>query len=268
VSDYTQIVRKLSEKTGIDFENYADSSMARRIERFQAMHKIQSDEAFLKYIDNARTEEINEVVNELSVNTTEFYRDPDTWNFIKTEIIPAIAHYNSIRVWHAGCSTGEELVSSAILFSEAGLQQKVKITACDINKKVLQLAAIGKYSLKCVEQSMENIREVMPLATLEQYFFRTGTDWTVNFAKLPEINFRSLDLTTIKPFTKFDIIFCRNVMIYFNPVLQEKIVKLFTESLFKGGVIVVGSKESLMLCPSYNLVRKLKDPYKIYQLKS
>lgn len=264
--NFDALFYSLNEKYGFDLTCYAVASLQRRLERFLVLHhfenvslmteKLLKDPVFFDVF-----------VKEITVNTTEMFRDPGCWSIIRDELLPLLKEMPSIRIWHAGCSSGEEVYSMAILLKEEGLFDKTKIVATDINRQVIHTATEGIYPAKTMELNDENYRKSGGKFSLSDYYTHQGSSIKMNPALLENVRFLKHDLSTGVPFSKFDIIICRNVMIYFNKELQEKVFNIFNQSLFKKGFVVIGKKETMLYYSGYSVFSEQNAVEKIYRLK-
>ena len=262
--DIELLTEAITESTGVDFSNYAFSSYKRRISRFMEFQKIRDLDAFISRIKNDR--DFSEyLVEEITVNVTEMFRDPGFWSILRDTVIPRFSSKTDIKIWHAACSTGEEVLSMAILLHQSGLTNRAKITATDINKKAIQAAGQGIYSLRSQEVNSRNYSHFGGKGKLSDYY--TVSDNKVCFDKslLKNIDFRIHDLSKDEPFNSFDLIICRNVLIYFNSDLQEKVIHRFFRSLNSGAFLGIGSKESLMWSRNLKGFEEISIEEKIYR---
>jgi chemotaxis protein methyltransferase CheR len=205
-------------------------------------------------------------IKEITVNTTEMFRDASCWKVIREEIIPLVRELPTIRIWHAGCSSGEEVFSMAILLKEEGLLEKSKIIASDLNKDIIECAKKGCYSLKTLELNADNYIQSGGKKNFSDYYSRQENCYLMNSSLLTNVGFMKHDLSSGKEFSKFDIILCRNVMIYFNKNLQENVFSLFQKSLFKRGFIIIGKKESMTYYTNSRMFTETNSIEKIYRL--
>lgn len=251
------LLADLHDTYGYDFSNYARASIKRRFERLMLLdkfvsfaefrYKIISDESYLKRL-----------VEEITVNVTEMFRDPSFYRTLRDIVMPVLATHPFIRIWLAGVSTGEEAFSIAILLYEANLLHKSLIYATDINATVLEQARKGIYPVNKIQQYSENYRNAGGKRDFSSYYTaRYG------YAKFDEdlskkIIFSTHNLVSDQTFNAFQLIVCRNVLIYFDKVLQDRVFRLFDESLDTFGFIALGSKETLRfsdITPSYKLLK-------------
>jgi chemotaxis protein methyltransferase CheR len=209
---------------------------------------------------------INEFLDELTVNVTEMFRDPSFWRIMREEIIPAIMlNHKQFKIWHAGCSSGEEVLSMSIMLKEMGVLQDVTMIATDLDVNILERAKQGTYPIKNMELNEKNYIRFQGTRSFKDYYNEENGMAVFNKDLLMNVSFRRHDLVTGDIFNKFDLILCRNVMIYFNQTLQNEVLKKFHESLFKYGYLAIGSKESLIWCDYANRFIVVNNEEKIYK---
>lgn len=250
-----------------DLSSYAIASLERRLDRFMKLYHFDS----LLHLNQKLMDDslyYDFFIKEITVNTTEMFRDPTCWKVIRTEILPSLKALPTIRIWHAGCSSGEEVFSMAILLKEAGAYDKAKIIASDLNKDVIEDAKRGIYSLKSFSLNEENYINSGGTGSLSDYAETRQNNMILDSNLLENVKFMRHDLSTGNVFSKFDIILCRNVMIYFNKALQEKVFTLFHASLFKNSYIVIGKKESMAYYTNARQFSEVNEAEKIYKLIS
>jgi chemotaxis protein methyltransferase CheR len=262
-------LRKLAElvktKYDYDFSNYAMSSFKRRIQRVLELYKFNSVEALIRKLSE-EPRFFKEFLSEVTVNVTEMFRDPSFWRELRDHVLPNILlNHNTISIWHAGCSSGEEVFSMAILLKEMGMLDKSKIVATDIDADILQKARAGVYPMKNMDLNQKNYVRFQGTQSLEKYYREENGKAIMDKSLVETVSFRENNLVSSAVFSKFDLILCRNVMIYFNQTLQNNVLKMFHESLFKYGYLIVGSKESLIWCEIANKFIVVNNEEKIYK---
>jgi len=265
IADIKKIAEVVKVTYDYDFTNYAMSSFKRRIQRIMDMHKFASVDLLVKRIREDK-EFFEEFIVEITVNVTEMFRDPSFWRVLRDDVIPAIMlNHDKIRIWHAGCSSGEEVFSMAIMLKEMGLLQNASIIATDLDKEILKKAKTGKYTLKNMELNEKNYIRFQGKTTLKDYYTEQGNHAVLDPNLVMNVSFREHDLVRGQVFNKFDLVLCRNVMIYFNQTLQNEVLKKFHESLFKYGYLIIGSKESLIWCDIANKFIVVNNEEKVYK---
>lgn len=244
------LINDVFEYHGFDFSGYSKASFKRRVDRLMDLDGFVHFSDFLYRIRSDK-EYFKRLVEEITVNVTEMFRDPSFYSVLRKEIIPQLATKPFIRIWHAGCSTGEEVYSMAILLQEANLLQKSIIYATDINPIVLNNAKKGVFPLKMMKQYSENYIASGGKNDFSNYY-------TANYghAKFGEdlsskMVFSLHNLVSDSSFNEFDLILCRNVLIYFDKDLQERALGLFDASLSKLGFLALGTKETIKFSPMH-----------------
>jgi chemotaxis protein methyltransferase CheR len=264
ISDLKRITEVVKQKYNYDFTNYAMSSFKRRVLRILEMQKLNVDTLIKKITDSPRYFE--EFLNELTVNVTEMFRDPSFWGVMRNDILPAILlNHKKFKIWHAGCSSGEEVLSMCILLKEMGILEDVSIIATDLDSKILQKAKEGTQSLKNMELNEKNYIRYQGTGELSDYYTIQNDQAVFDKKLLKNVSFRNHDLVLGDIFNKFDLVLCRNVMIYFNQKLQNEVLTKFHESLFRYGYLAIGSKESLIWCDIGNKFLVVNKEEKIYK---
>ncbi|MDL5048756.1 protein-glutamate O-methyltransferase CheR [Oscillatoria amoena NRMC-F 0135] len=264
IADLKRISELIYQKYGYDFRNYAMSSFKRRVLRIMDLKRFTVDSLTRKLTDSP--EFIHEFLDELTVNVTEMFRDPGFWRIMREEIIPGILlNHKQFKIWHAGCSSGEEVLSMTILLKEMGIHQDVQIYATDLDTNILERAKAATYSIKNMELNEKNYIRFQGAGSLKDYYREENGQAVFNKTLMSNVTFRKHDLVMGEVFNKFDLILCRNVMIYFNQALQNDVLKKFHESLFKYGYLAIGSKESLIWCDYANRFIVVNNEEKVYK---
>lgn len=229
---------------GYDFTDYSRASLSRRINRLYSIDHFKSFSEFRYQVRSDKTY-FNRFIEQITVNVTEMFRDPSFFKALRQEVFPVLATYPFIRIWHAGCSTGEEVYSMAIFLQEAGLLHKSLLYATDINPEVVKKAASGVIPMINMNQNADNYLHAGGMKTLAEYYTTTNDHAIFNVALKNRIVFSTHNLVSESSFNQFQLILCRNVLIYFEITLQAKVLALFHESLDQLGYLALGSKESL-----------------------
>ncbi|MBE1446220.1 protein-glutamate O-methyltransferase CheR [Paenibacillus sp. OAS669] len=252
---------------GYDFRHYAYPTLRRRIwhrlygERLQTISELQSRVLH----DRACMERL---ASDLVIHVTEMFRDPGLFEAFRRKVVPLLRKLPSIRIWHAGCATGEEVYSMAILLHEEGLYDRTRLYATDMNEEVLQYAERGVYPLKKMREYTKNYIKAGGKEEFSRYYTASGDTATLQAFLRSNIVFAQHNLVTDRSFNEFHVIFCRNVLIYFNSGLQSKVHDLMYESLCRSGIFVLGDKETItftkhaahyeMLDPQQKMYCKIK----------
>ena len=270
--DLQYFVNTLKNSSKYDFSEYSDKSLKRRLQK--VLSDFNLDLAGLISSIKTNTEFTERIVKEITVNTTELFRDPQIWHMLRSRILPRFKNNKNINIWHAGCSTGQEVYSMMILLNEMGLLEKAKIFASDLNTDVLEAARKGEYRYRFNIGYLDNFDKVIKQNPLnyeefndvpyETYFDIDKTRDSITMKKYltEKPIFRKHDLVKDGNlfFAKFDLILCRNVIIYFNYTLQNKVFDLFFENLYSKGVLVLGMHETI-LGPWANKFEKMGQTY-------
>jgi chemotaxis protein methyltransferase CheR len=245
--EYLQI---LKDHSPYDFSEYSDNSISRRIHKVMRDYRLSLPELITK--TKSEQDFVEQIVEAITVNTTELFRDPPIWSFIHQKLLPALKTKTNINIWHAGCSTGQEVYSNLILLDQLDLLDRVTVYATDISQKVLDQAYNGVYKYRFNQNYIENFNQVQGLnqqVNFSKYFdIHESEDKLVvkdSLRSIPKFIKHNLVQEKMPFYNKFDIIFCRNVLIYFNSGLQTRIVQRFYDNLFPGGSMILGTHETI-----------------------
>ena len=238
------LFNEIFNRYGYDFRDYARASITRRIKNFMAKEKIKDiDELTQRII--ADKEIFQNLLHNISVTVTEMFRDPAVYKLLRKKIIPYLSTYPDIKIWVAGCATGQEAYSIAILLYEAGLYEKTEIYATDINEQSLQTARDGIYSNDDIKVSTANYLKSGGRNSLSDYYYTKYNNSIITKELKKNITFIKHNLVQNRSFNSFNLIICRNVFIYFSKKLQARVKDLFCSSLVVNGFLCLGTKESL-----------------------
>lgn len=263
-TELKDLVQLLKSRYDIDFSNYAKSSLIRRIKRVLTIFGI-PDYNQLKVTLTSNEHFLKEFVNEVTVNTTELFRDPSLWRHLKKDVIPKLNVDHNLAIWHAGCSSGEEVISLSIILKELDLLGKIRVIATDLNSEVLDECKQGRISVRKLDLYRENYKRYSGSEKLDQYYTINGEYAYFDPELLKHVQWRKHNLVKSEVFSKFDLIFCRNVLIYFDAHLQNDVFELFHESLFKNGKVILGSKESMITSSAFHKFKEINREEKIYE---
>lgn len=265
IAEVRRLTESIKNKYNYDFSEYALSSFKRRISRIINIHNFKNvDDLIVKLLlDKTYFEAF---LSELTVNVTEMFRDPTFWVNLRDNILPHLfKHKDKVRIWHAGCSSGEEVLSMTILLKEMGVLNQTSIIASDIDQKILTKARSSSYNLKNMELNRKNYERAKGESQLTNYYTEQDNQARFDTDLFENVIFKEYNLVSNESFSKFDIVLCRNVLIYFNQSLQNKVLKNIHESLFLGGYLAIGSKESLIWCDHVNKFNCIDNEEKIYK---
>lgn len=258
------LLQGLYSRCGYDYRNYSYNSIKRRIWHRVHVEKLNSITGLLEKVLHD-PDCLKRLIADFSINVTEMFRDPSFFLCFREKVVPILRTYPSIRIWHAGCSTGEEVYSMAILLHEEGIYDKAKIYATDINTDVLKTAKAGLFPLKNMRKYTNNYISAGGKKAFSDYY--QVTDNGVKFHSYLSKNmvFAQHNLVTDRSFNEFHIILCRNVLIYFNKALQEKVHELFYESLGKFGILGLGDKETILYSVKADCYEGISTGEKLYK---
>lgn len=232
------------EHLGHDFRHYSDASRNRRLAGFVSRNSLGTiSEAQGKVLRDPELQ--SALLSDMTVTVTEMFRDPSVFAKIRTELVPRLATYPQIRIWVAGCATGEEAYSMAILLAEAGLLDRTTIYATDIDTASLRAATAAIYPAAAMVQATRNYQAGGGDRPFSDWYVARYDQCILSPELRPRIEFFSHNLATDATFAEFHLILCRNVFIYFEQSLQRRVELLFWESLVPFGNLVIGPRESL-----------------------
>lgn len=243
--ELTEFLEAIRFTYGYDFTDYSQASIRRRILHFMSIHKI----AFLEQLEKRLIKDeqtFEEFVQDLSVTVTEMFRDPLFYKSLREKVLSRLETYPHIKIWIAGCATGEEVYSVAIMLQEEDLLERSSIYATDINQRSLQIAKEGIYPLKNMKGYTSNYIKAGGKRSFSEYYQAKYDSALFDKSLKQNIVFSPHNLSTDKSFNEFQLIICRNVLIYFNQHLQNRVIDLFHESLCSFGFLGLGNKESLL----------------------
>jgi chemotaxis protein methyltransferase CheR len=229
---------------GFDFRSYAMSSLRRRVRKRIEDEGLATVSSLTERVlhDPATWERL---LGDLSVNVTAMFRDPTFFMAFREKVVPLLRTYPSVRIWHAGCATGEEVYSMAIVLREEGLYDRARIYATDINEAAIRTAKAGIYPIASMQQYTSNYLKAGGKRAFSDYYTARYDGAILDQSLASNVLFTQHDLVTDRGFAEFNVIVCRNVLIYFDRKLKDRVLDLFSDSLVPFGVLAVGRKESL-----------------------
>lgn len=258
------LINDLLEVHGYDFRNYSRASLKRQVNRLFTKDKFPSF-AEMRYRLRIDESYLKRFVEGITVNVTEMFRDADFYHFLRKQIIPTLGTYPFIRIWVAGCSTGEEAYSIAILLKEANLLHKTLIYATDLNPAVLEEAKQGIFNLKSMKLYSENYILAGGVEDFSHYYTANYHHAKLNKELSERIIFSQHNLVSDGSFNEFQLISCRNVLIYFNSYLQNRVFNLFDDSLVRLGYLALGTKETMLFSSIANRYQQVATEVKIWR---
>jgi chemotaxis protein methyltransferase CheR len=249
---------------GYDFREYALSPLRRGLVSAMSREGVRTVSAYQdRVLHDAAC--MQRFLGMVGVNVTTMFRDPELIRAIRDDVLPLLRTYPSSRIWIAGCATGEEVYSLAILLEEEGLLERTSLYATDINEDMLAVARLGTYPL----EKMRRYEEAYELAggrrTLADHYTVAGRTARLNRRLLSSITWAHHNLVSDGSFNDFHVIVCANVLIYFRSSLQERAHRLFYDSLVRGGFVALGKRESLLYCPDRDHYEQVRDGISLYR---
>ena len=264
--EISELLEAIFLQYGYDFRLYSRAHINRRLTSrlhlsglsnfFEMKEKLLADNVFA-----------STVLSDLSITVTAMFRDPDFYKSIREKVIPVLKTYSFFKIWHAGCASGEEVYSMAILLKEEGLYDRATIYATDFNQHALDLAKDGIYSNSIIKEYTGNYLKSGARDSFSNYYISDSNMVIMDKSLKKNIVWANHNLVTDSVFAEVHLIICRNVMIYFNMELQNKVHQLFFDSLSAGGIIGLGSKESLRFTDFSDEYIELDRKEKIYKKK-
>lgn len=250
-SDVKPFLDQLFRTYGYDFRDYAEASLLRRIEFSLEKLRLKNVTDLLNQVSSKKIS-IDKLINFLTVSTTEFFRDPLFFENFRKHVIPILRTFPYPRLWIAGSSTGEEVVSYAIILKEEGLLDRCTLFATDINSRALNVLRSRAYKIDKIKSSYQNYFLSGGKGTFADHFSELNNICLFSNDLLQNVIASEHCLATSKSFSEVQYISCRNTLIYFKKPLQKKVIKLFHENLENYGIIGLGSQESLFFADSDN----------------
>ncbi|MDF3077552.1 MAG: chemotaxis protein CheR [Sphingobacteriaceae bacterium] len=260
--DLVEITKLIRNVYGFDFVGYSQASLKRRVTRIMQLNNLSLFEIRSRLTNDSAF--FDQFLTEVTVNVTEMFRDPGFFKVLRNEVFPYLASFQRIKVWNAGCSSGEELYSFAILLEEQGLYSRSFLYGTDINTRVLSKAKKGIYELSRMKQYSENFIATGSAHSLSDFYTAKYEAATISNKLKKNILFSVHNLVSDGVFNEFQMISCRNVLIYFDVELQERVIQLFYDSLCMLGFLCLGSKETLRsneMAKRFRVVSKTENIY-------
>ncbi len=238
------LLEAIYQRSGYDFRSYAKASIGRRTRQFMSGCGC---EKIAEMIPRALHDQefMTRLIQYYSISVTEMFRDPFVYKVIREKIIPMLRTYPYLKIWHAGCATGEEVYSLAILLAEENIYRRSTIYATDFNDSVLNKAREGIYSIEHIQEATRNYQAGGGRRPFSEYYHSRYGAAALDASLKKNITFANHNLATDGAFGEMNMVICRNVLIYFNRELQNKALKLFAQSLVHGGFLCLGTKETI-----------------------
>jgi len=252
------------DRYGYDFRDYDRPSLERRIKAFMNTEGLSSLSGFEERILSAR-DCMQRFLMTMSAGAASMFRDPEFHSFFRRDIIPVLRTYPFIRIWHAGCSTGQEVYSMAIMLAEEGLYDRCRIYATDLDESVLGQARDGVYSLGAMRKYTRNYRLAGGNGRFSDYYATKYNSAIIDAALRKNIVFGRHNLVSDGSFNEFQVVFCRNVLVLFNARLQARVLGLFHDSLAMFGYLGLGSRERVSLAGFEGRFREMDVKHRLYR---
>ncbi len=241
--DYESFKRKVYDLSGIDLDCYKEKQMKRRIDSLISKHGFIGYEDFVNAI-KIKKELYNEFINFLTINVSEFYRNPTQWDVLEKDIMPVLlSKKKNIKIWSSACSTGDEPYTLVMVLNKFLPLSQIKILATDIDKEAIRKAQEGIYNSRSFKD--------LPQELLSKHFTKIGDDFKINDDVKKCVDFKQMNLLKDPYPTDLDLVVCRNVLIYFTENAKSEIYKKFNKSLVKEGILFVGSTEQIIMSNRY-----------------
>lgn len=254
----------LMEVHGYDFSDYSKASFKRRVNRLFTLDNFPS---FAEFRFRLRTDEqfAERFVEEVTVNVTEMFRDPGFFVALREQVLPHLATYPLIRIWHAGCSTGEEVYSMAILLKEEGILHKSILYGTDLSPGVISRARTGMFDLSLMKANSENYIKAGGKTDFSTYYTARYNNAVFDPSLGNKMVFATHNLVSDRSFNHFQLILCRNVLIYFQRDLQDRVFNLLNDSLEPLGFLGLGSRETIRFAKVAGNFEPINTKHKIWR---
>lgn len=252
---------------GHDFRRYARASIERRIRHYRDASGCERISELLPRLLHDE-DCFADFLAHFSIPVTELFRDPAVYLALRRKVLPVLATYPFLKIWHAGCATGEEVYSLAILLEEEGLLERATLYATDFNDAALERARRGVYPVEPMREASRSYQAAGGTGSLTDYYHADYEAVIMDRRLARRITFANHNLVTDSVFTEAHLILCRNVLIYFNRDLQDRVLGLFGDSLVRGGFLCLGSKEGIDLSPHRDLFEPVDAKARIYKKRA
>ncbi|GAB1350276.1 protein-glutamate O-methyltransferase CheR [Ignavibacteriales bacterium] len=251
---------------GYDFRDYARSSLMRRAKLYMSQAGFKNLSEIIPEIIHKK-ELFQDLVHHFSITVTEMFRDPTMYAGLIEKVFPFLETHPYVKIWHAGCATGEEVYSTAILLKEAGIYDRCTIFATDFNDSALETAKNGIYRIDNMKQCIKSYQDAGGTHSFAEYYNAKYDSISLSKELKKNITFANHNLVLDGSFGEMHLVFCRNVLIYFNKTLQDRALELLTESLIPGGFLCLGTKESITFSSVAKKYLVIKEKERIFQKK-
>ena len=262
--EYKLLLEAIFQAYGYDFRAYTQASLRRRIQHHMTMNTVDKVSTLQGRILHDRRA-FASLLSDLTINVTEMFRDPDFYRTFREKVVLVLRTHPFLKIWHAGCATGEEIYSMAILLTEEGLYDRAHIYATDIDHQVLEKARRGIFPASSLKKYTQNYQRSGGKSDFSDYYTARYDNVIMDSGLKKNLVFADHDLATDQVFGEMQVILCRNVLIYFNKKLQQRVFQLFHDSLDIGGTLCLGTKESLRFASCEGGFEPLDAQQRIYR---
>lgn len=261
------LLEALYRRYGYDFRSYARASIERRTRLFFSKSGCNTISEMIGKV--LRDENIfSSLVQHFSISVTEMFRDPFVYRAIRSEVVPMLRTWPHVKIWLAGCATGEEVYSLAIVLQEEGIYDRSTIYATDFNDSSLERARGGIYGISKLQEATRNYQQAGGKAAFSKYYHARYDAAAMETSLKERVTFANHNLVTDEVFSEMHLVLCRNVVIYFGRELQNRVLQLFTKSLVHGGFLCLGTKEDLLFSEIGDQYETINRKARIYQKRS
>jgi chemotaxis protein methyltransferase CheR len=254
----------LERRYGYDFRNYARASLRRRIRATLEVEKLATVSA-LQQLLLRDPSSMQRFIYRLSVHVTSMFRDAEFFRVFRSEVVPWLRTYPYLRIWHAGCATGEEVYSMAIMLEEEGIYDRCRIYATDISDLLLQRAKRGIYTLEAIRRYTAAYHRAGGRRDFSSYYTADSENAVLHDKLRRNVVFSLHNLVSDGSFNEFNVVLCRNVLIYFDDPLRDRVLGLLDQSVMRGGFMAIGRKESLRFTPLQDRYTELQGEVRVYR---
>lgn len=258
------LIQAIKKAYGYDFSNYSQASFKRRIKAYMCKHQFQTISSLIPDL-LYNQENLETFIHNITVSTTEFFRNHQYFTYLKQNIFPMLATYPYINIWVAGCASGEEAYSLAILLSEAFLLDRTTIYATDLSSESIQVAKNGIYPIEYLQQGHSHYQQSGGIRHLADYFLIQNDKIKITSELASQVKFIQHNLIVDQSIGTMNLILCRNVLIYFNLNTQKKVIDMLYSSLSSKSYLCLGENENLQLADEKDRFSKISD-FNIYQV--
>jgi chemotaxis protein methyltransferase CheR len=254
----------IAERYGYDFRNYARASLTRRVRKALQREGLKSVSSLQNMLLHDQAAAMRFVAS-LSVHTTAMFRDPEVYRLLREQVVPMLRTYPFVRIWHAGCSSGEEVYSLAILLEEEGLYNRCRIYATDMSDLIIERARKGVFPLRDMREHTRAYHNAGGKHDFSAYYVADQQSAVFRKSLSRHVIFSQHNLVCDSAFNEFHLIMCRNVLLYFDQTLRERAYQLFDASLATFGWLVLGKQESLRFSGHAASYRELREGMRVYR---